>query len=266
MEKMNSEIQERYNHFYPFIFKVGDFLIEIHQKKNFEILKKGMFDLVTEADIGSEKMVIDEILKYFPEDSILGEESGEVKGTSNYRWIIDPLDGTTNYSHNLPLYGVSIGLEQISSSQIVVGLVFFPELKDIYHAVKGNGAFKNKEKISVSQTLELKDSLFSTGFPYDRGDKIDLLLTYYKNILLRSRGIRRTGAATLDLCWLAEGKFDGYYEIGLKPWDMAAAGLIAMEAGAKLTTFEGKSYSPYIPNLIASNSKIHEKILTEINS
>ncbi|NCN11395.1 MAG: inositol monophosphatase [Leptospira sp.] len=262
---MHSEILDRYNHFHNYIHKVGDFLISIHQKKNFEIHNKGKFDLVTEADLGSEKMVIEEILNHFPQDSILGEESGEVKGNSDFRWIIDPLDGTTNYSHNLPLYGVSIGVEQISSSQIVIGLVLFPELKDLYHAVRGEGSFKNKDRITVSQTTELKNSLFTTGFPYDRGDKLDLLLSYYKNILIRSRGIRRTGAATLDLCWLAEGKFDGYYEIGLKPWDMAAAGLIAEEAGAKLTTMDGKLYSPYIPTIIASNGKIHDKILAEIN-
>lgn len=260
---MNREEINRFQHFSNFIFKVGDFLIDIHRKANFEVKKKGTYDLVTEADIGSEKMVIDEILKYYPNDSILGEESGEVAGTSNFRWIIDPLDGTTNYSHNLPLYGISIGIEEISSSQIVAGLVLFPELGDFYSAIRGEGSFKNRKKISTSDTNELKDSLFTTGFPYDRAEKIDQLMSYYKNILIKTRGIRRTGAATLDLCWVAEGRFDAYYEFGLKPWDMAAAGLIVSEAGGRLTTIDGKQYSPFTPSVLASNGKFHDRILQE---
>jgi myo-inositol-1(or 4)-monophosphatase len=260
---MHSEITNRFQHFQQFVPKVGQFLAEIHLKPALDIQKKGIFDLVTEADIGSEKMVIEEILKEFPGDSILGEESGEVKGNSDFRWIIDPLDGTTNYSHNLPLYGVSIGLEQISSARIVAGLVYFPELGDFYTAVRGQGAFKNRNRIRVSNTSEIKDSLFCTGFPYDRGNKLDQLMAYYKNILMKSRGIRRTGAATLDLCWLAEGRFDGFWEIGLKPWDMAAACLIIEEAGGKLNSLDGKEYSQYNPSLIATNGVLHEKFLKE---
>ncbi|WCL49578.1 inositol monophosphatase family protein [Leptospira sp. GIMC2001] len=260
---MNQEINDRYNELSQFIFKVGEFLEFTHKKVNLEIQNKGTFDLVTEADIESEKMVIHTILSHFPQDSILGEESGEVRGNSDFRWIIDPLDGTTNYSHNLPLYGVSIALEKISSSEIVVGLVLFPELGDFYSAVRGQGSYKNKNKITVSKTTEFKNALFCTGFPYDRAEKIDMLMSYYKNILIKSRGIRRTGAATLDLCWTAEGRFDGYYEIGLKPWDMAAAGLIVTEAGGKLSTMDGREYSPYTSNLIASNGILHENLLKE---
>jgi myo-inositol-1(or 4)-monophosphatase len=263
---MKTEINTRFYHFSNYIFKVGDYLTQIHSKPDFEIQKKGTFDLVTEADIGSEKMVIEEVLKYYPNDSILGEESGEVKGTSDFRWIIDPLDGTTNYSHNLPLYGVSIALEQVSSAQIVAGLVLFPEMNDFYYAIRGEGSFKNRKPISVSKTTEMKESLFSTGFPYDRSDKIDQLILYYKNILIKSRGVRRTGAATLDLCWLAEGRFDGFWEIGLKPWDMAAACLIVEEAGGRLSTMDGKEYSAYTPSLIATNSYLYDKILQEFIS
>lgn len=260
---MDRDIRNRYHHFSNFIFKVGDFLLDVHKKISFEIRNKGTYDLVTEADIGSEKMVIDEILKYYPNDSILGEESGEVAGNSDYRWVIDPLDGTTNYSHKLPLFGISIGLEQISSSKIVMGLVYFPALQEFYSAIRGEGSFKNRIRISVSETADLDKSLFSTGFPYDRSNKIDLLMGYYKNILLKSRGIRRTGAATLDLCWLAEGRFDGYYEMGLKPWDMAAACLIVEEAGGRLSTMDGKDYSPYTPSLLATNANLYQKVLQE---
>jgi myo-inositol-1(or 4)-monophosphatase len=263
---MNPEINHRFYHFSNFIFKVGDFLTHVHGKPSFEIHKKGIYDLVTEADLGSEKMVMEEVLKYFPNDSILGEETGEVKGNSDFRWIIDPLDGTTNYSHNLPLYGVSIAIEQVSSAQIVAGLVLFPELNDFYYAIKGEGSYKNRKKIFVSEAKELKDSLFCTGFPYNRADKIDLLISYYKNILLKTRGIIKTGAATLDLCWLAEGRFDGFWEIGLKPWDMAAACLIVQEAGGRVTTLDGKEYSPYTPSLIASNNRLHDRILQEFIS
>lgn len=260
---MDREIQNRYHHFSNYIFKVGDFLVDIHQKTNFEIQNKGTNDLVTEADIGSERMVIDEILKHYPHDSILGEESGEVAGNSDFRWIIDPLDGTTNYSHRLPLYGVSIALEQISSASIVVGLVLFPEINEFYSAVRGEGSTRNRVRIQVSDTKEMKNALFTTGFPYDRAEKIDLLMGYYKNILLKSRGIRRTGTATLDLCWLASGRFDGYYEVGLKPWDMSAACLIVEEAGGQLSTLDGRLYSPYTPSLLATNGHLHKKMLHE---
>jgi len=262
---MKEETRSRYQHFSRFIFVVGDFLREIHRHSDLGIRKKGTYDLVTEADTGSERMIVDEILRVYPHDSILGEELGCVQGNSEYRWILDPLDGTTNYSHNLPLYGISIALEEISLAKIVAGMVYFPELNDFYCALYGEGAFKNEKKIQVSQTNELKDSLFTTGFPYDRAASIDQLMAYYKNILLKTRGIRRTGAATLDLCWLAEGRFDGYYEIGLMPWDMAAGCLIVEEAGGRCTTFEGKPYSPYHPSLIATNGKLQEEVIRELN-
>lgn len=260
---MNNEIYLRFRYFQEYILEVGKYLVEYHQQQELGIQQKGRYDLVTEADTHSEAMIKNEILNKFSNDSILGEESGEVAGNSNYRWIVDPLDGTTNYAHNLPLYGVSIALEEISSLQIVAGIVYFPEMNDLYTAVRGEGAFKNNKKIQVSNTKDLKDSLFTTGFPYDRDKKIDLLLSYYKNILLKTRGIRRTGAATLDLCWVAEGRFDCFYEIGLKPWDMAAGCLIVEEAGGKCSSLDGDEYSPYKPSLIASNPYLHELVLKE---
>ncbi len=260
---MESDLTTRSYHFLNFIPQIGKILIDKHQLQNLEILEKGLFNLVTEADLAAEKAVIEEIQKYFPNDGFLSEEFGEQKGSSRYQWIIDPLDGTTNYAHGLPLYGVSIGLEDVESKMPVMGMVLFPELGHCYHAIKGKGAFRDKTKISVSKTNAMKDSLFVTGFPYDRNNSVDVLMAYYKSILTKSRGIRRTGAATLDLCWIADGKFDGYYELGLKPWDMAAAGLIVQEAGGRLTTMDGNDFNLYTPSLLATNGRLHEFMLNE---
>ncbi|MCZ8156617.1 MAG: inositol monophosphatase family protein [Leptospira sp.] len=258
---MESELISRSHHFLNFLPLVGNMLATKHETEYLQIKEKALYDLVTEADLAAEKMVLDEIQKYFPNDGFLSEEFGEKIGESGFRWVIDPLDGTTNYAQGLPLYGVSVAVEHEETKQPVVGMVFFPELKTFYHAIKGKGAYRDKTLIHVSKKNQLKDSLFVTGFPYDRNKSIDTLMTYYKSILQKSRGIRRTGAATLDLCWLADGKFDGYYEIGLKPWDMAAAGLIAQEAGGKLTTMDGNDFDLYIPSLLATNGILHDLLL-----
>lgn len=246
--------------------QVGDFLVAKHLDSNLKINEKASYDLVTEADLASEKMVIDEIQKYFPTDSFLSEEFGAYEGKSGFRWIIDPLDGTTNYAHGLPLYGVSVALEDESQKKSVLGLVLFPELRTFYHAIQGEGAFRDGKPIHVSTKKNMKDSLFVTGFPYDRSNSLESLLLYYKSILKKSRGIRRTGAATIDLCWVADGKFDGYYEIGLKPWDMAAAGLIVLEAGGRVTSMDGNDFHPYIPSVLASNGILHESLLNEFDN
>ena len=262
----HSEIQLRFSHFERFIFKVGEFLKSL-QATEFQINKKARFDLVTEADLGSEKMVRDEIQKNFPNDGILGEEGGEVQGTNEFRWVIDPLDGTTNFSHKIPLYGVSIGLENLKTKKVEMGLVFFPELNDFYYAIRGKGSFKNGKPISVSKTSEISDALLSTGFPYTRDTKrYELLILYYKNILIKSRGVRRTGAATLDLCWLAEGKFDAFWEAGLKPWDTCASSLIVEEAGGVITTFDGNEFTLDSPTILATNSKLHGDLLLEFQT
>lgn len=230
------------------------------------VSEKAIYDLVTEADIHSEKMILEEIEKNFPADGFLSEETGEKESASGYRWIIDPIDGTTNFAHKLPLYGVSVALEQIETKTPVLGIVLVPALNQCYHAILGEGAFCDKKPIKVSQTQTMKDSLFTTGFPYDRNNSLDVLLTYYKSILKKSRGIRRTGAATIDLCWVADGKFEGYYELGLKPWDMAAAGLIVTEAGGKITTLDGNNFDIYTPSIVASNGHVHMMLLNEFEN
>jgi myo-inositol-1(or 4)-monophosphatase len=228
--------------------------------------EKSLYNLVTEADLGAEKLILSEIQKNFPTDGILAEEGGAIEaalGRSGFTWVVDPLDGTTNYTHGLPLYGISLGLVDSDSMVPLFGIVFFPELHTYYHSIRGEGAFREKKQISVSKTNQLKDSLFVTGFPYDRNQSLDALLSYYKTILQKSRGIRRTGAATLDLCWLAEGKFDGYYELGLKPWDMAAGALLVSEAGGKLSTMDGNDFDIMTPSLLATNGILHEYLLNE---
>ncbi|TGN17122.1 inositol monophosphatase family protein [Leptospira idonii] len=260
---MESELKDRSYHFLNFLPSVGNFLAEKHLSTNLQVSEKGTYDLVTEADLGAEKMVLDEIQKFYPHDGFLSEEFGEHHGDSGFRWIIDPLDGTTNYTHGLPLYGVSVAVEHEDTKQPVIGMVYFPELNTFYHSIKGKGAFRDKTQIHVSTRKSMKEALFVTGFPYDRNKSLDVLMVYYKSILQKSRGIRRTGAATLDLCWIADGKFDGYYELGLKPWDMAAAGLIVQEAGGMVTTMDGNDFNVYTPSILATNGLLHEFLLNE---
>ncbi|MBM9499834.1 inositol monophosphatase [Leptospira sp. 201903071] len=258
---LENEIKIRYDHFLNFVPKIMEFLAETQEENDLGIAYKGEIDLVTKADKGSEERIISEIERMFPSDGILGEEGTDKKGTSIFKWIIDPLDGTVNYSHRLPLYCLCIGLENQETGEVVMGIVPFPGTGDVYHARKGFGAFKNKKQIHVSKTKDLKQSLLCTGFPYDREKKIDRLMFYYRNFLLKTRGVRRTGSAGVDLCWTAEGRFDAFWEEGLKPWDMSAPSVILSEAGGKLSTYDGNIFTPYIPNLVASNGILHEKML-----
>ncbi|TGL97988.1 inositol monophosphatase [Leptospira barantonii] len=258
---LDNEIKIRYEHFLNFLPKVMEFLATTQEESDLDIAYKGEIDLVTKADKGSEEKIINEIDRMFPADSILGEEGTNKIGTSSFKWIIDPLDGTVNYSHRLPLYCACIGLENLENGEAVMGIVPLPGMNEIYHARKGHGAFKNQKRISVSKTKELKQSLLSTGFPYDREKKIDRLMFYYRNFLLKTRGVRRTGAAGLDLCWVAEGRFDAFWEEGLKPWDMAAPSVIVNEAGGRMSTYDGNTFTPYIPNVVASNGVLHEKMM-----
>ncbi|MBM9591637.1 inositol monophosphatase [Leptospira sp. 201903075] len=260
---MQSELLDRSYHFLKFLPTVADFLVQKHKESGLKVDEKGLYNLVTEADLKAESMILDEIQKNYPTDGILSEERGKIEGKSGYTWVVDPLDGTTNYTHGLPLYGISVGVVETETMTPLIGMVFFPELNTYYHAIKGQGAFREKTPIQVSKTPSLKDSLFVTGFPYDRNLSLDTLMQYYKSILQKSRGIRRTGAATLDLCWLAEGKFEGYYELGLKPWDMAAAGLVVLEAKGKITSMDGNDFSIMNPSLLATNGLVHEYLLAE---
>lgn len=262
---MKEDIINRSSKIKDFLPNLNTYLVSIQTKFNLDIQKKGPVDLVTEADLKSEEMVRDFINREFKEDHILSEESESKEGSSEYRWIIDPIDGTTNFAHGLPLFGVCIGLENLITKKIEMGIVSFPALKEIYSAVRGLGAIRNGQKIFTSKRSELIDCLVTTGFPYDKKNRMKSILENMEKVLNKTRDVRRTGVASLDLCWVAEGKFDVYYEENLKPWDMAAASIILEEAGGKLSTFDGNDFNPFIPNLVASNSIVHEKFLELLN-
>jgi myo-inositol-1(or 4)-monophosphatase len=226
--------------------------------------KKGEIDLVTDADIRSEETVVNMIRRQFPKDSILAEESGEIKQDAERVWIIDPLDGTTNFAHSFPVFAVSIALEV--QREIVLGVVFNPVRREHYEAVRGMGASLNGRPISVSRIATLQDSLLATGFPYDVHEHPDRVLLNFRSMITRAQGIRRPGAAALDLCFVAAGILDGFWEEGLKPWDSAAGAIILEEAGGKLTTYDGLPFSPYEETIVASNSLIHDSMLAALRN
>ncbi len=225
-----------------------------------EIGYKGAIDLVTSVDRESERRIVDILQRNFPDHSILAEEETNLVGAKrNYRWIIDPLDGTTNFAHGYPQFCISIALEY--DGKIVLGLVYDPMRRECFRAVKGQGATLNGSAIQTSDIKELNKALLATGFPYDGREKADLYLTFFKEFMTRSQGIRRAGSAALDLCYVACGRLDGFWEFKLRPWDTAAAGLIVEEAGGKLTDFSGHSFSIWENETLASNGTIHDEMV-----
>jgi myo-inositol-1(or 4)-monophosphatase len=220
---------------------------------------KGDFNPVTEVDRLSERAIVKRIVEAFPDHDVLAEETPfEGKGSS-WKWIVDPLDGTTNYSHGFPFFSVSIGLE--AYGEVILGVVYVPPLEELFHAEKGKGAFLNGRQISVSRADDLNRSLLCTGFPYDVRDHVDHYLMYFKNFIVRSFAIRRPGSAAIDLCYLAAGRFDGFWELNLQPWDVAAGSLMITEAGGKVTDFKGEPFRIYSKEILATNGLIHEQML-----
>lgn len=219
---------------------------------------KGRVDLVTAYDLKSEAFLVGQITKKFPGHSILAEEGSGCVQPSPCRWIIDPLDGTTNFAHGYPAFCVSIGLEV--EGCLEVGVVYDPVHDELFYARRGGGAFVNRRRLAVSGEGRLERSLLATGFPYDiaesRVDNLDNFARMHKV----ARGIRRGGSAALDLCYLAAGRFDGFWELKLHPWDTAAGVVIVAEAGGRLTGFQGRPYSINDNNLLASNGRIHKQM------
>lgn len=224
-----------------------------------EISYKGEINLVTEMDRLSEKTVVETLLAAFPGHGILAEEGGRIENSSGYIWIIDPLDGTTNYAHGYPNFAVSIGLEK--DGEIVLGVVYDPLRDELFSAQKGQGAFLNNRPICVSGHDTLIRSLLATGFPYDRATSEKNNLNYFKALLMASQEVRRSGSASLDLCSVASGRLDGYWELKLHPWDVAAGSLIVTEAGGKVSDFSGVNFSIHDKEIVASNGKIHELMI-----
>jgi myo-inositol-1(or 4)-monophosphatase len=225
-----------------------------------KINKKGAIDLVTEADTGSEKIIIETIRKKFPDHSILAEESGLDKGNSESKWIIDPLDGTTNFTHKLGLFAISIAFA--SKGQIVVGVVLNPLAGELFTAIKDSGAALNGRPINVSSVHKVSESLLVTGFPYNHQEIFQALMTRFAGCLRASQGVRRLGSAALDLCFVACGRFEGFWEQNLNPWDTAAGTLIAQEAGAVITDFSNRPFDINSKEILATNGNIHEAMLS----
>jgi myo-inositol-1(or 4)-monophosphatase len=240
----------------------GRLLLENFSNKR-EIGYKGRIDLVTEMDTLCEKMIVGKIRESFPEHGILAEEGTGRESDSEYLWYIDPLDGTTNYAHGFGFFAVSIGLEK-KGYGIIAAAVYAPYFNEFYSASKGGGAYLNGMKIGVSSTDSLEKSLLATGFPYDiketRGN-----IDNFNRFILCSQAVRRPGSAAIDLCSVAAGKFDGFWEIKLHPWDTAAASLIVEEAGGIITDFNSGNFSPYKEEVLASNGLIHEDMIRVLN-
>ncbi len=237
--------------------EAGKILMAKSSKRN-RIVHKGRVDLVTDADLAAEKFIIKAIRQQFPKHSLFAEEGSSFDNESDFKWIIDPLDGTTNYAHNFPFYCVSIGLEY--KGDMVAGTIYDPERNEMFYASKGYGAFLNGRKIHVSGENQLEKSLLATGFPYDIGTSREDNLKYFRRFAKMARGVRRAGSAALDLCYLACGRFDGFWELKLHPWDTAAGIVIVGEAGGKVTDFSGRKYSIYGKYILATNGRIHAQM------
>ena len=216
-------------------------------------------NLVTEMDRSAEALIVEHLLGAFPTHGVLGEEGGARSGVSGYRWLVDPLDGTTNYAHGLPVFAVSVALERDGVVELGVG--YDPTRDECFVAERGQGATLNGEPIQVSATRNLGESLLSTGFPYDIRTTAETNLAEYAALSLRARAVRRLGSAVLDLCYVAAGRFDGFWELALGPWDMAAGGLIVQEAGGRVTDVLGGPWRLDGPGMLASNGQIHGGIL-----
>ena len=225
---------------------------------------KGDKDLVTEVDRDSERLIVEHLLSRFPDHMILAEEGDYPPTGSSLRWIIDPVDGTTNYAHGFPWFCVSIALE--SAGELLAGVIYNPMHDELFTATKGGGAYLNGRRLSVSTRSPLRDTLLGTGFPYDCATDSDNNFTSFIAFQKAARGIRRAGAAALDLAYVAAGRLDGFWELKLKPWDVAAGVLMIREAGGTVSTFDGSAYDVANHRIVASNGLIHGEMVAMLGS
>ncbi|MGB4703826.1 MAG: inositol monophosphatase family protein [Candidatus Saccharicenans sp.] len=243
--------------------EAGLYLLQNLNRKK-DISYKGQIDLVTNFDRRSEEIIYERLRKAFPGHSFLAEEEIRQERDSDYCWLVDPLDGTTNYAHGLPVFCVSIAL--VYRGEIIAGVVYDPCRDELFTAGRGRGAYLNGSQIRVSTTPELDRSLLATGFPYDVRTSPDNNLNYFSRFAVKAQAVRRLGSAALDLCYVACGRFDGYWEMKLKPWDLAAGALLVEEAGGRVTDFQGNTFVFSCPNIVASNGLIHSSMLEIIAS
>jgi myo-inositol-1(or 4)-monophosphatase len=240
--------------------EAGKFLkMNVGKIRHIERKEGQVTNLVTEIDKKSEQLIISIIKKRFPHHDFLCEESGAAEVKSEYRWIIDPLDGTTNFAHGMPVFSVTIGLEY--KGEIILGAVYDPNQDELFTAEKGKGAWLNKRRIEVSKQSKLIESLIVTGFPYTVNQNPEPQLVHFKNFLVESQAVRRLGSAAIDLAYVACGRVDGFFEGYLKAWDMAAGVLLVTEAGGKWTDYRGFPSTVYNKQLLATNGIIHEQMV-----
>ncbi|MBS1731448.1 MAG: inositol monophosphatase [Bacteroidetes bacterium] len=224
--------------------------------------KEGINNLVTEIDHACEKAIIQIIQKAFPEHKILSEECGLIEHDGNYQWIIDPIDGTVNFAHSIPICCVSIALEK--DGEIIMGAVYNPLIEEFFFAEKNKGAYLNDQKIHVSNNDDITKSCLATGFPYKYLDQKNNPLDVFNALIRKGIPVRRLGSAAIDLCYVACGRFDGFYEHSLQPWDTAAGFLMVKEANGQVTNLTGEPYNPYQHGLVSSNGRIHTQLLKYI--
>jgi myo-inositol-1(or 4)-monophosphatase len=240
-------------------------LLMTYFQRHIKIEYKGDADLVTAADRASEKLIRERINGRWPSHDVLGEEQGLTDQGSEYRWYVDPLDGTTNFAHGFPVFCVSIALEHSmpgKNARRIAAVIFDPTRDELFSAEQGRGAQLNGEPIRVSQTANLNECLVATGFPSHKRHK-NPNIYFYHQITLRTHGVRRAGSAALDLCNVASGRFDGFWEFNLNPWDTAAGVLIVEEAGGKVSRFDGSSFEINSRETLASNGSVHEALVSE---
>ncbi|MCA1566582.1 MAG: inositol monophosphatase [Acidobacteria bacterium] len=243
--------------------EAGRVLAERFGRASLEVTHKGDIDLVTESDLAAERLIVERISSYYPRHRILAEEAGKVEaeagaGGSAYKWIVDPLDGTTNYAHGYPCYCVSIALER--EGELVIGVIHDPTRDETFAAERGAGATLNGRRIRVSEIQDLNEALLCTGYPYDVRGR-DNFVRNFKNFILHAQGVRRDGSAALDLAYVACGRFDGFWEEGLRPWDVAAGALLIEEAGGRVSRYDDAPYDIYTPPIMASNGLVHEAMM-----
>jgi len=241
------------------ISRIAGKLLKDRLLTEFSVEHKGPADLVTEMDRSAQELIKQEILYKYPDHGILAEEDLDIRGSDGFRWIVDPLDGTTNYAHRFPVFSVSIAVAL--ENDILCGVVYNPVSEELFKAIRGSGASLNGFPIKVSDTLNLEDSLLGTGFSARIREAADNNLAHFGKFALKTQGIRRCGSAALDLCFVACGRLDGYWELGLKPWDIAAGSLIVREAGGKVTDFTGQQLKAEGSRILATNGRIHSQMM-----
>jgi len=244
--------------------KAAGGILLTYARSGFHVEHKNPINLVTDADHAAEQCIIDCIAQQYPGHRTLAEERGvNANASSPYRWIIDPLDGTTNFAHGFPAYAISIGVEYMDDP--LIGVVYDPTRDELFTAETGRGAFLNGRPVAVSHTRPLDAALLVTGFAYDIRDNRNNNLNHFSRFALKAQGVRRTGSAALDLCYVAAGRFDGFWEVKLSPWDMAAGVVIVREAGGRVTDLRGNPHSIHQPEVVASNGRIHDEMLAVLS-